>query len=231
MGVPRKSDRDLNPQRVTPMARRVGIAKRALDWTLCLALLPVAIPIGIAVAILIRLDSPGPVLFTQPRVGRNGRWFRILKFRTMRVGFDDQAQREFMKAYIRGRAEGKPAVGDQVIYKPDQDDQLTKVGRILRRASLDELPQILNVLRGDMSLVGPRPHVPWEVEAYQPWHRDRLRVLPGVTGLAQVHGRSSISFDRMVRYDLEYIENCSLRLDLWILGRTLLSWVRGEGAA
>jgi lipopolysaccharide/colanic/teichoic acid biosynthesis glycosyltransferase len=213
------------------MGTHRGAAKRILDWAFCLAALPFAAVIGAAVALAVRLDSPGPVLYRQPRVGRNGRLFRICKFRTMQEGSDDRAQRAFMKAYIQGCAVGKPLGGERVLYKPDQDEHLTRVGRILRRTSLDELPQIVNVLKGDMSLVGPRPHVPWEVEEYQPWHRRRLDALPGITGLAQVHGRSGISFDRMVEYDLDYIENSSLGLDLRILGRTLVSWARGEGAA
>jgi len=207
-----------------------SLTKRVLDWSICLALLPVAVPAGLVIAIAIKLDSKGPVLFTQPRVGRNGHLFHILKFRTMEQGFDDSDHREFMRAYIQNCAVGRVVDTGRTLYKPDQDKHLTRVGRLLRKVSLDELPQVLNVFKGDMSLVGPRPHVPWEVEVYQPRHRRRLKVLPGITGLAQVRGRSEITFNEMVDHDLEYVATCSLSLDLRILGQTLLSCVRREGA-
>jgi len=199
----------------------------------------------------IRLNSPGPVFFVQDRIGRGGRRFRMYKFRTMQHNLDDSSHRAFMKDFVNGHVGGdgggkstgsqrafKRAFvnvpvgnnGNGRIYKPVQASQITRVGRLLRKTSLDELPQLLNVLRGEMSLVGPRPNVPWEVEEYRPWHYERLEVLPGITGLAQVRGRSGISFDRIVRYDIEYVEKQSPALDLKILWWTLITALLGAGA-
>ena len=175
----------------------------------------------------------------------------MYKFRTMQHNLDDSSHRAFMKAFVNGKigdnGNGKNALlhrafkkvavnrefdnnGNGKIYKPVQASQITRVGRILRKTSLDELPQLINVLKGEMSLVGPRPNVPWEVEEYRPWHHERLEVLPGMTGLAQVRGRSGISFDRIVRYDIEYVEKQSLTLDLKILRWTLITALLGMGA-
>jgi lipopolysaccharide/colanic/teichoic acid biosynthesis glycosyltransferase len=133
-----------------------------------------------------------------------------------------------MKAFVNGQV-GDNGDGKE-LYKPIQAAQVTRVGRILRKTSLDELPQLINVLRGEMSLVGPRPNVLWEFEEYKGWHNERLEVLPGITGLAQVQGRSGINFDSIVKYDIEYIERQSLRLDLEILWRTVVSVLLGKGA-
>ncbi len=133
-----------------------------------------------------------------------------------------------MRAFVNGDIGQKDS--SKNIYKPFQETQVTRVGRILRKTSLDELPQLFNVLKGDMSLVGPRPNVPWEVEEYRGWHKERLEVLPGITGLAQVQGRSGISFDRIVKYDIEYIEKQNLLMDLKVLGWTVLSVIEGKGA-
>lgn len=176
-------------------------------------------PVLVVIALLIRIDSAGPALFLQTRIGKDGRPFRLIKFRTMRLGVDDAAHREFMRAFVRG--EVRPLQAGNALYKPSSQSQITRIGRILRRASLDELPQLLNVIRGDMSLVGPRPNVPWEVAEYKDWHMERLAVLPGMTGLAQVNGRSSIAFDTIVQYDIEYVRSQNSWLDLQILWRTL----------
>jgi len=240
----------INQPRVLLYRREYQIAKRVLDLVLCLLILPVAIPLMAICALAICIDSPGPALFIQERVGKGGRHFRMYKFRTMRHNLDDTGHRTFMKAFVNGRigGEGDSNNGHRVhkkapvnvtfgtngngkIYKPIQASQITKVGRILRKASLDELPQLLNVLKGEMSLVGPRPNVPWEVEEYRPWHYERLEVLPGLTGLAQVRGRSGISFDRIVQYDVEYVEKQSLALDLKILWWTVSSVVCSYGAS
>lgn len=213
------------------MRRRLyDVTKRMLDITLCLMLLPLMLVIVPILTFAIYLDSPGPVFFIQERVGMNGRRFRMYKFRTMKHEFDDRAGREFMKAYVNGHTHDPFAEGS-VVFKPIHNQaQITRIGRILRQTSLDELPQIFNVMRGEMSLIGPRPNVPWEVDAYQDWHRERLVVRPGITGLAQVRGRSSISFDRIVRYDIEYIRNHNILLDLQILWWTLMSVFTGRGA-
>jgi len=211
--------------------RQYSFLKRLLDVTLCLALLPVALVLLAVISVAIWLESPGPPVFLQVRIGLHGRPFRLYKFRTMTHGYDDREARQFMKAYVRGEVGGRVSDGAAAVYKPNLDQHLTRVGRFLRKTSLDELPQVLNVLKGDMSLVGPRPHVAWEVEEYRPWHRRRLDVLPGITGLAQVRGRSGISFDRMVRYDLQYVDERSPMLDMKILWRTLRAVARGQGAA
>jgi lipopolysaccharide/colanic/teichoic acid biosynthesis glycosyltransferase len=207
------------------------IVKRFLDLGICLLIMPVILVVLAVISIAILLDSPGPVLFVQERAGRNGRRFRMYKFRTMKNNYHDDGNRNFMKAYIRGQIGDVECDQSGAVYKPNHKEAITRVGRFLRKTSLDELPQIFNVLRNEMSLVGPRPHVVWEVEEYCDWHRERLRVLPGVTGLAQVHGRSNISFDQMARYDIEYVRKQSVKLDVEILYRTVLSVLKTRGAA
>jgi lipopolysaccharide/colanic/teichoic acid biosynthesis glycosyltransferase len=210
----------INQPKVFPRQTQYQIAKRVMDVGLCLLSLPLVLPLIIICAIAIYIESPGPVFFVQERIGKGGRRFRMYKFRTMRPNIDDSYHRAFMKAFVNGQignGNGKE------IYKPIRSSQVTSFGCILRKTSLDELPQIINVLKGEMSLVGPRPNVLYEVEEYRFWHHERLEVLPGITGLAQVRGRSSISFDRIVKYDVEYLEKRCLRLDLKILWWTLVS--------
>jgi lipopolysaccharide/colanic/teichoic acid biosynthesis glycosyltransferase len=230
------------------------ILKRVIDILITLVALVVLWPVLLIVAVLIRLDSPGPALFVQKRIGKGGRPFKIYKFRTMAHSLDDSAHRKFMQAFVRGDmaqlsafarkrgslsgrrslsaghglSAGHRASG--TVYKPFAESQVTRIGRLLRKTSLDELPQLLNVLRGDMSLIGPRPNVPWEVEAYKSWHQDRLNVLPGITGLAQIKGRSAIDFDTIARYDIEYVRRTSLWLDLQIVIKTVSSVISGKGA-
>ena len=176
-------------------------------------------PLLAALAIWIKLDSPGSAFFTQLRVGRDGKTFRLWKFRTMVTNAEEErTQLEHLSD------------GPGLLFKLKEDPRVTSVGRVLRRWSLDELPQLGNVLRGDMSLVGPRPALPTEVEQYDDWVLNRLKVKPGMTGLWQVSGRVEASFADYVRYDLFYIRNWSLSLDLWILWRTLRAVVKGEGA-
>lgn len=180
------------------------------------------------IAIAIVWDSPGSPFFLQERVGKDRRRFRMIKFRTMWRDYDDRSDRAFMQAFVAGQLGGEE--GQTVIHKPLRKENITRVGRFLRKASLDELPQIINILKGEMSLIGPRPNVPWETEAYEEWHFERLKVLPGITGLAQVHGRSCLSFDQIAAYDVKYVRNVSLRLDLWILWRTVWVVAFGKGA-
>jgi lipopolysaccharide/colanic/teichoic acid biosynthesis glycosyltransferase len=176
-------------------------------------------PLLLVIALAIRLGSPGPIFFRQTRVGREGRLFTCYKFRSMRDGADE------LRAALHDLNE---ATGP--IFKMRDDPRLTRVGKIIRRLSFDELPQLYNVLLGDMSLVGPRPPMPSEVEAYQAWHRRRLEVSPGLTGLWQVSGRSNLTFDEMVMLDLFYAENWSLVRDFKILLRTVPVVLRGTGA-
>jgi len=218
----------INQPRVFPYRRGYQIAKRVMDLALCLLAMPLVLPLLVICALAVRIDSPGPVIFVQERIGKGGRRFRLYKFRTMQHNLDASQHRDFMKAFVNGRVGGDE--NGRAIYKPFQASQVTRVGRILRKTSLDELPQLINVLRGEMSLVGPRPNVRWEFEEYKGWHNERLEVLPGITGLAQVRGRSGINFDSIVKYDIEYIERQSLALDFKILWWTLLSVFLGTGA-
>jgi exopolysaccharide biosynthesis polyprenyl glycosylphosphotransferase len=211
-----------------PLSQGARLVKRAFDiFAAALALVLLA-PLWVLMALLIKLDSKGPVLYRQERVGMDGRIFLFLKFRTMRTGADDRVHREYQKRYIEGRPETNLGDSLRPVYKLHDDPRVTRTGRWLRRTSLDELPQLLNVLRGDMSLVGPRPPIPYEVEAYALWHRKRLDMKPGMTGLWQVSGRNRLSFDEMVRLDLFYIENWTLWLDLKIMLRTLPVLLRGD---
>ncbi len=214
--------------RVLLQRKGYQVAKRLLDLTLSLLILPFALIIMFVCAVAIALDSPGPVLFVQTRVGKGGHRFKLYKFRTMYENCDAEGHRAFMKAFINGQVDDLAA--EKTVYKPFSDRQLTRVGRILRKTSLDELPQLFNVIRGEMSLVGPRPNVPWEVEEYRGWHKERLEVLPGITGLAQVRGRSGLRFDQIVHYDIEYIERRSFKMDLQILWWTVVSVLAGKGA-
>jgi exopolysaccharide biosynthesis polyprenyl glycosylphosphotransferase len=178
-----------------------------------------ALPLCALIALAIKLDSPGPVLFTQTRIGRNGVPFRCYKFRSMVDGAADMQQ---------DLGELNEATGP--LFKVRNDPRRTRVGRWIRRFSLDELPQLINVMRGEMSLVGPRPNLPEEVEQYQEWHKKRLSVSPGITGMWQVSGRSDLTFDEMVLLDIYYVENWSLALDLGILVRSIPAIVRARGA-
>lgn len=203
--------------------------KRMMDLAMCIVSLPLAVPVMLLIAVAIVIDSPGAPIFVQYRTGRRGKLFRMHKFRTMQSDHDDRGDRAFMQAYISGRV-ASSEMPTQPLYKPKNGHHITRVGRFLRRTSLDELPQIIDVLRGEMSVVGPRPNVPWEADVYQWWHEERLSVLPGITGLAQIRGRSNISFDLLVRYDIHYVRNRSLKLDLKILWWTVLAVLSGKGA-
>jgi lipopolysaccharide/colanic/teichoic acid biosynthesis glycosyltransferase len=188
-------------------------------------------PLFAAIALAIKLTSRGPVIFKQQRLGRFGKRFEFLKFRTMYVNNDSGIHREYVQNFIAGKADAEKLQGAPGVYKITNDPRVTPLGRILRKTSLDELPQFWNVLRGEMSLVGPRPPVGYEFEVYDFWHRRRvLEVKPGVTGLWQVSGRSRTCFDDMVRLDLRYSQEWSLWLDLKILLATPLAVFTGDGA-
>jgi exopolysaccharide biosynthesis polyprenyl glycosylphosphotransferase len=213
-----------------PLSGWARVVKRTSDILIASLAIILLAPLWLVVAIVIKLDSRGSVFYKQERVGMDGRIFLFYKFRTMRVGETDAAHREYQQKYIAGRAEAMLVEGERPAYKLVADARITRVGRWLRRLSLDELPQLLNILRGDMSVVGPRPPIPYEVEAYQLWHRTRLDMKPGLTGLWQVSGRNRLPFDEMVRLDLFYIENWSLLLDLKIILRTLPVMLMGDDA-
>jgi exopolysaccharide biosynthesis polyprenyl glycosylphosphotransferase len=208
------------------------VIKRAMDLVgSCLGLIALS-PMFLGIAVAIKLSSPGPVLFRQRRIGQHGVPFTFVKFRSMYTANDSAIHKEYVKRLIAGNVHGGVSeAGDTVVYKITEDPRVTRVGRFLRRTSLDELPQLLNVLRGEMSLVGPRPPIPYEVDSYDIWHRRRvLEVKPGITGLWQVNGRSALPFDDMVRLDLKYAEVWSVWLDIKILLQTPHAVVSRDGA-
>lgn len=212
-----------------PLSSGARILKRTFDLIVSALAIALLFPLWLLLAVLIKLDSKGPVFYTQERVGMDGRLFLLYKFRTMVAGADSELHREYQRAFIAGRAEANLGNDQKPTYKLLADPRITRVGKFLRKTSLDEVPQLLNVLLGDMSLVGPRPPIPYEVEAYELWHRKRLDMKPGVTGLWQVSGRNRLPFEEMVRLDLFYIENWSLLLDLKIILRTGFVMLGREG--
>ncbi len=209
-----------------PLRGSRRVIKRACDIAGATLAVAVLSPLMVAAAVAVRLSSPGPILFRQDRIGMDGRAFRMLKFRTMFHGAQNSSHRDLVVRLVAGAA--GPERGPNGLYKLSSDPRVTRVGRVLRRLSIDELPQLFNVLKGDMSLVGPRPPLPYEADAYDDWHRRRLDVRPGMTGLWQVSGRSTLTYDEMVRLDLAYIENWSPARDLLILARTVPAIFRRE---
>lgn len=195
------------------------VVKRTIDLVFAGLVLIIGAPLMGLVALMIKMESPGPVLFRQERVGRNGRCFTVFKFRSMVDGAEEQQE----ALQELNEAEGP-------LFKIKADPRMTRVGKLLRKLSLDELPQLYNVLRGEMSLIGPRPPLPAEVKQYQEWHKRRLEVAPGMTGLSQISGRSTLSFDETALLDIYYVENWSLGLDTKILLQTIPYVIFGNGA-
>jgi lipopolysaccharide/colanic/teichoic acid biosynthesis glycosyltransferase len=213
-----------------PGRRFERFLKRSVDIVGSLFAILMLAPVFAVVALIVRLTSEGPILFRQKRVGRFGESFTFLKFRSMYMNNDASAHQEYVKNLISGKAEKQDTPGNVKVFKITNDPRITPIGRFIRKTSLDELPQFFNVLRGDMSLVGPRPPVPYEYECYDIWHRKRVfEVKPGITGLWQVTGRSRTTFDEMVRLDLKYVRNWSFWLDIKILLRTPWVMVSGDG--
>ena len=201
-------------------------ASRSLDFIVAAtALIVLAVPF-LVIAIAIRIDSGGPALFRQRRVGRGMRAFTMFKFRTMYRDADTTPHREYVRSLIDGNGQE-----DGTLYKVSVDDRITRLGGRLRSWSLDEMPQLINVLLGQMSLVGPRPVIPYEVEMYPESYLRRFKVKPGLTGLWQVSGRSERTYDEMVRFDIEYAEAATLMLDLRILAKTVPVVLSRQGAA
>jgi lipopolysaccharide/colanic/teichoic acid biosynthesis glycosyltransferase len=233
--IPRRPS---NPTLYPDLARRDSAKKffcaikRIMDIVGSALALLLFSPILLVIAIAIKLTSKGPVFFRQKRVGQHGEQFVFLKFRSMKVNNDASVHKAYVKQLIAGNAQSHSGNGNgNGVYKLTKDTRITRIGGFLRRSSLDELPQFINVLRGEMSLVGPRPAIAYEVEAYDIWHRRRvLEAKPGITGLWQVNGRSRIKFDDMVRLDLRYAKTWSPWMDLKILLRTPVAVVFGDGA-
>ena len=198
--------------------RFYAVTKRALDLGLSLLALPIVLPVGLLCVLAIRLESPGPVLFAQQRTGQHGVRFPMFKFRTMVQNAEE------LKASLQHLNILPPPD-----FKIPNDPRITRVGRFLRKTSLDELPQILNVIRGEMSIVGPRP-TSFAASTYDLWHSERLEVVPGITGLWQIKGRGTMTFDERLRLDIEYIERRSTMLDLRLIAETALAVFKGSGA-
>jgi len=204
------------------------VLKRTVDLSAGMLVMVLGAPVFLFLATAVKLSSPGPVLFRQVRLGRDGKPFTFYKFRSMHHKNDDGLHRDFARNFISGDMSEES--DESTVFKMVRDPRITTIGRFLRRSSLDELPQFYNVLRGEMSLVGPRPPISYEMEHYQDWHKDRLKVKPGLTGLWQVSGRSTVGFDEMVKLDLYYIGHWNLMLDFKIMARTVPAMVKGEGA-
>ncbi|NLO98128.1 MAG: sugar transferase [Peptococcaceae bacterium] len=201
------------------------LAKRILDLVVSVLLLVLTSPLWLIILIWIKLDSPGPAIFKQQRVGYKGKAFTIYKFRTMVPNADAVMKAKIEQLKKEGRFDP-----DNFVFQEKDDPRVTRSGRFLRKTSLDELPQLLNIINGTMSLVGPRPEVPEIVEQYTPEQRQRLDMPPGVTGLAQINGRSELTLSETIGYDLEYVKNWSLGLDLKILLKTFWVVVSGKNA-
>jgi lipopolysaccharide/colanic/teichoic acid biosynthesis glycosyltransferase len=212
----------------TARAGTTRLTKRMLDLAVATAGLTLLSPLFVIVACLIRVTTPGPALFRQIRLGKDGSPFVLFKFRTMYADCPDDVHREYVRKLL---TEDEPHDGGRAgVYKLDQDERITPVGRLIRRTSIDELPQLLNVIRGDMSLVGPRPALPWEAEMFDAVYFARFIVPPGLTGLWQVSGRNSLTMRQGLDLDLEYVRRQSLALDLWILLKTVPAVLSTHGA-
>lgn len=211
------------------VARKSALAmKRTIDIIGSVVGLILFAPVFLIIPAIIKLTSSGPVFFRQERVGRGGKVFRIYKFRTMTTGNSESCHKEYMKQFIKGCAEKVSDESGQKVFKLVNDTRVTPIGKFLRKTSLDEVPQFLNVLFGNMSLVGPRPPIPYEVEEYDLWHRRRIHEFkPGITGYWQVEGRSTTNFDGMVRMDIQYIKIWSIALDLKMIIKTPIALIKG----
>jgi len=204
--------------------------KRVFDVLTAGLILVFISPVLLALAILIKLDSPGPVIYRQTRIGENGKPFVMFKFRSMRADTDPSIHQAHVTRLIKENLDPAQLENGKSSLKMENDPRITRLGRFIRKTSLDELPQFVNVIRGEMSVVGPRPSLPYELEQYKDWHKRRLEALPGVTGFWQVHARNQVSFDEMVRMDLEYIQDQSLWRDLLIVLQTPWVALSGRGA-
>jgi lipopolysaccharide/colanic/teichoic acid biosynthesis glycosyltransferase len=204
--------------------------KGLFDFLLALAALVILSPFMLLIAIAIKIDSPGRAIYRREQIGKDGQMFKSYKFRTMKAGNDDTEYKQYIVKYILENAPYKVDHNGQLIYKITGDPRVTRVGAILRKTNLDELPQLVNIIKGEMSWVGPRPDIPFAVDLYDDWHRQRLSVKPGLTGLWQVRGRKSLSFDEMVRLDIKYINRESFWWDIKIILLTIKTILVGDGS-
>ena len=217
-----EGDYIVGPVPVAALPTHYRVMKRIFDFTVALLALVLLSPLILLISLAIKLDDGDPVIIVQKRVGLGGKIFDFYKFRSMVHNLDhSQTNREFAQKVIRGEITQAPKENGGLLKPASNGRVITRVGKILRKTSLDELPQLFNILKGDMSLVGPRPSIDYEAEAYHDWYLPRLSVLPGITGLAQINGRSSIPFPEIVEWDLQYIENASIWLDMQILLHTI----------
>ena len=212
----------------TRLAGIQGMTKRALDVLLSGLAMLVLSPALAVIALLVRRSSPGPIFFVQERIGKNGIPFKFYKFRTMVHNSDDAIHRQFAAMFINGGSDTEKKDSGKV-FKMTNDPRVTAIGRWLRKTSLDELPQLWNILKGEMTIVGPRPPIAYELDHYLPWHHERLRVTPGLTGLWQVSGRSNVPFEEMVRLDIHYINSWTILEDVRIILKTIPVVLRGSG--
>jgi lipopolysaccharide/colanic/teichoic acid biosynthesis glycosyltransferase len=226
---------DLSAERTTRTTdNRLGaFARRGLDLLAASTLIILLLPVMIAIAVAVRLDSRGPAMFRQRRVGYREREFTVFKFRSMRLDADEERHRQYISAMIAGDSADEEIedTGGETLYKLAVDDRITPVGRRIRSWSVDELPQLFNVVLGDMSLVGPRPAIPYEVESYPAWYSKRFAVKPGLTGLWQVSGRNQRTYEEMVSLDIDYAESRSILGDLAILAKTPRAVLGRKGVA
>jgi lipopolysaccharide/colanic/teichoic acid biosynthesis glycosyltransferase len=213
---------DTAPAQAVAAGTSYRMLKRGLDVAVASSCLLLLLPLLALGFLVVRISSKGPALFRQTRVGTGGRAFVMLKFRTMRRASSDELHRAYVRALLRGEAQTVDG-----LYKLGGDTRITRVGGVMRKLSVDELPQLINVLRGDMSLVGPRPALPWEAELFPDWSRARFQVPPGITGLWQVSGRNRLTMLEGLRLDLEYVQRRSIWLDVRILARTVPALLRG----
>jgi exopolysaccharide biosynthesis polyprenyl glycosylphosphotransferase len=211
-----------------PLRGPLRWVKRSMDIITAILLLAISWPLWVVLAIWIKRESPGPVFLQQERIGMDGKPFLMIKFRSMFCNVDDEAHRELMARMINGEDANQGTEDCPIYGKVKDDPRLTRIGSWMRRFSIDELPQVINVIKGEMSVVGPRPPIPYEVRQYKDWHRTRFHVRPGITGLWQVSGRNRLHFEEMVRLDVFYIENWSPWLDLKIMIKTLPVMLKGD---
>ncbi len=203
--------------------------KRILDLVLACLILVVFAPFLLLIMLAIKIGSSGPVLHTQIRLGKNGKPFKFYKFRSMYVNGDDAEHRSYVKRLIKAGNPYEAGKSGKLFFKISDDSRVTRLGKLIRKYSVDEFPQLFNVLRGEMSLVGPRPPLPYEYDDYSDWHRKRLDGIPGITGLWQVNGKNTVPFEEMVELDIHYLKNWSLWLDIKIVLRTLPAMLKGGG--